>query len=417
MSKPLFVCMKCGQDFTREYGARRHNRIHHLGRSPVVGYTDYIIGRSGGNIPPPTEIPPRLLAIRKRKGKMMKNGLANIKTKSPFTVYPDSTSDNPISHKDVLSPDVLDTQPKRNEPLDEIIANYSDMVQLMNLQKVLSGNTNMTLLPTAVAPISNTNSQTSESSFLGDIITNFKNLARLQGLVRELSNSTTNNYSPYQQLPNFRAQPTANSFFNQISAIETIVQKRDDIFGFSGVVCDHCVSFEFIAHYFDNPERDRIVIPTKHICKQASFQQILRENENHDLHQNRQNMFISIAAASRIWTGGKTSVHVLKISTQADSEESEILTIKHPSSPDKLVKIPLKSVNDIDLVIDRDNHWIYRAIKEQQTPLQPYELDDFFLRTRTSTFAIFRVKMLYRQPTFLGTFFVHLTKHCDLDAT
>jgi hypothetical protein len=411
--------MKCGQDFTREYGARRHNRIHHLGKSPVVGYTEYIVGRSGGTIPPPTETPPRLLAIRKRKGKMMKNGLANIKTKSPFTVYPDSTSDTPISHK-VLSPDELDTQPKKNEPLDEIIANYSDMAQLMNLQKVLSGNTNMPLLPTAVAPISNVNSQTSESSFLGDIITNFKNLARLQGLVRELSNSTTNNYNLYQPPPNYQAQPTANSFFNQISAIEPIVQNRDDIFGFSGVVCDHCVSFEFIAHYFDNPERDRIVIPTKHICKQASFQKILRENENHDLHQNRQYMFMSIAAASRIWTGGKTSVHALKLSTRADSEKSEILTIKHPSSPAKLVKIPLKSVNDIDLVIDRDNHWIYRAIKEQQTPLQPYEFDDFFLRTRTSTFAIFRVKMLYRsgqKPVFLGTFFVHLAKHCDLDAT
>lgn len=74
----------------------------------------------------------------------------------------------------------------------------------------------------------------------------------------------------------------------------------------------------------------------------------MRENENHDLiHQNRQNMFISIAAASRIWTGGKTSVRALKLSAQAISEKSEILTIKHPLSPDKLVKIPLKSVNDI----------------------------------------------------------------------
>ena len=104
MSKTLFVCMKCGQDFTREYGATRHNRIHHLGRSLVVGYTEYIIGRSGGTIPPPTEIPPRLLAIRKRKGKMMKNGLAYIKTKSPFTVYPDSTSDNPYFSKKCTFP-------------------------------------------------------------------------------------------------------------------------------------------------------------------------------------------------------------------------------------------------------------------------------------------------------------------------
>jgi hypothetical protein len=244
-------------------------------------------------------------------------------------------------------------------PLDEIIANYSDMAQLMNLRKVLCGNTNMPLVPTAVAPnFSNIHSQTSESSFLGDIVTNFKNFARLQGLVNELlSNSTTNNYSLYQPPPNFRAQPTANSFFNQISAIESIVQKRDDIFGFSGMVCDHCLSFEFIAHYFDNPERDRSVLPTKHTCKQASFQQILRENENKGrILENRQNMFISIAAATRTWTEGKTSVHALKPSTQADGKISEILSIKHPSLPDKSVKIPLKSVNYIDLIIGRENH-------------------------------------------------------------
>lgn len=177
MSKPLFVCMKCGQDFTREYGARRHNRIHHLGRSLVVGYTEYIIGRSGGTIPPPTEIPPRLLAIRKRKGKMMKNGLAYIKTKSPFTVYPDSTSDNPISHKDVLSPDVLDTQPKKNDILDETIAMFSEAVQLKDLQRLSSKDS---ILP-AYSPENNASfsseirgltrhfsdfhSQTSESSF------------------------------------------------------------------------------------------------------------------------------------------------------------------------------------------------------------------------------------------------------------
>jgi hypothetical protein len=416
MSKPLFVCVKCGQDFTREYGARRHNRIHHLGRSPVVGCTEYIIGRSRGTIPPPTEITPRLFAIRKRKGKMMKNGLAYIETRSPFTVYPDSTSDNPISHKDVFSPDVVDTQPKKNEPLDEIIANYSDMVQLMNLQKVLSGNTNMPLVPTAVEPnFSNINSQTSESSFLGDIITNFKNLARLQGLVKELlSNSTTNNHSLYQPPPKFRAQPTANSFFNQISAIEPIVQKRDDIFGFSGMVCDHCLSFEFVAHCFNNHERDGLVIPTKHTCKQATSEQLFNGDETNDrIDHIRQNMLISLAAATRTWTEDKTSVHALKLSTQADGKISEILSIEHPSLPDKSVKIPLKSVSYIDLVIGRENHWVYRAVKELQTPLQPYELEDFFLRTRTSTFAIFRVKILYRsrqQPSFLGTFFVYLAK-------
>ena len=131
-------------------------------------------------------------------------------------------------------------------------------------------------------------------------------------------------------------------------------------------------------------------------------------------------MLISLDAATRTWTEDKTSVHARKLSTQADGQISEILSIKHHSSPDKSVKILPKSVNVIDLLIGGENHWVYRAIKEQQTPLQPYELEDFFLRTRTSTFAIFRVKMLYRsrqQPSFLGTFFVYLAKHYELDAT
>jgi hypothetical protein len=90
--------------------------------------------------------------------------------------------------------------------------------------------------------------------------------------------------------------------------------------------------------------------------------------------------------------------------------------MKHPSSPDRSVKISLKSVNNIDLIIGRENHWVYRAVREQQTLLQRYELEDFLLRTHVSTFGIFRVKMLYRsgqQPVFLGTFFIYLCKHSD----
>jgi hypothetical protein len=120
------------------------------------------------------------------------------------------------------------------------------------------------------------------------------------------------------------------------------------------------------------------------------------------------------------WTEDKISVLALKIFTQAEGQQNEILTIKHPSSPDKAVKIPLRSVNNIDLIIGRENHWVYRAIREQQTLLQRYELEDFLLRTRTSTFAIFRVKMQFQsgqQPVLLGTFFIYLSKHYDSDAT
>jgi hypothetical protein len=432
MNKPLFVCVTCAQDFTREYGANRHNNIHHLGRSLIVSYTEYIIGRSRGTIRPPTELPPRLIAIRKRKDKMLKNMPAHNKKESLFTVYPDLTSDNLNSHKDMPSPGVACSPPKKNDLLDETIAVFSQAVQLRNLRNGLSGKTSIP----AYSPEDNAsfsseirdltrlfsdfNIQASESSFLGDITSNAKRLALLRCLVDELRcGGPTYKFSlPPPQ--GFRPHPVgtyspAESFPDQMSACETITQKSEEVFGFSGIACEHCLSFEFVAHCFNNPERNGFVIPSKHACKQASFQRLNNENGSYDrIHHIRQNMFISLAAATKTWTEDKTSVRALKLSTQADGQKNEILTINHPSSPNKSVKIPLKSVNNIDLVIGRENHWVYRAIKEQQTPLGHYELEDFFLRTQVSTFAIFRVKMLYRsgqQPVFLGTFFVYLSKH------
>jgi hypothetical protein len=365
--------------------------------------------------------------------------LGHNKTTSPFTVYPDLTSDSLNSHKNALSPDVAGNRPKKNDLLDETIAMFSEAVQLKNLQR-LSGKDS---IPPAYNPENNASfsseieglthhfsdfhSQTSESSFLADIISNAKRLALLRCLVEKLrcKGPTFHNFSlppPPDLRPHLVGTLSpAESFTDQMSAPETIVQKPKDIFGFSGIACDHCLSFEFAAHCFNNREQDGLVTPTKHTCKQASSEQLFNGDEtNHRIHHIRQNMLISLAAATRTWTEDKTSVHALKISTQADGKISEILRIKHPSLPDKSVKIPLKSVNYIDLVIGRENHWVYRAVKEQHTPLQPYELEDFFLRTRTSTFAIFRVKMLYRsrqQPSFLGTFFVYLAKHYDLEAT
>jgi hypothetical protein len=96
----------------------------------------------------------------------------------------------------------------------------------------------------------------------------------------------------------------------------------------------------------------------KHTCKQASSEQLFNRDETNDrIYHVRQNMLISLDAATRTWTEDKTSVHALKLSTQADGQISEILSIKHHSSTDKSVKIPLKSVNVIDLLIGRENHW------------------------------------------------------------
>jgi hypothetical protein len=436
MGKPLFVCVKCGQDFTRKYGARRHNKIHHLERSSVIGYTEYIIGRTRGTIPPPTEFPPRLIAIRERKQKMMKNMPAHNNTKPHFTVYPDLTSDKPNSQNDVLSPAALGTQTKKNDPLDDTIAILSEAVEFKNLQNVLSGKSNTSSLPSAYSPGDNfslsskigvlephflgINGRESGSSFLGDTIIDFKKIAIIKGLAEQLrGDGTTYSYNPYPPPPNFLAQPVGPPYLasipvNQRFEIDTILEKREDIFGFSGIVCDRCLTFEFIPHYFDGPDKDRSVEPTKHTCKQQSYTQHYSEYENNQIHENHQNMLLSITAASRVWTEDKTYIHTLKLPSQDEGEKNEVLTIIHPSCPDKVVKIPLKFVNTIDIVTGSEDHWMIRAIKGTQTILHRYELEDFFLRTRTSTYAIFRVKLPNqsgKKHIFLGAYFVYLRRH------
>jgi hypothetical protein len=67
MGKPLYVCVTCSQDFTRGSDARRHNFKHHFKQAKIVGFIEYLIGRTNGTLPPPSQTPPRLSAKNKRK--------------------------------------------------------------------------------------------------------------------------------------------------------------------------------------------------------------------------------------------------------------------------------------------------------------------------------------------------------------
>ena len=335
MSKPLFVCVTCAQDFTREFDARRHNKNHHVEMAQITNYTEYIIGRARGTIPPPTEFPPRLTAIRKRK--RAKNPLAQNKMKSPFTVYPDSTSDDVNPYKDVHYPKVAGTQSNKYDFLEDMIARCSEAG--------LSSH------------FSDLHGRTTGNNFLGDILNNFKKIAIIKGLVEDLRCDGPSYNANFPTQP-INAPSPANSLSNQRFEIDTIMPNRNYIFGFSGIVCDRCLTVEIVPHYFDSPDEDRSVEPTKHTCKKTSYAQLFsKENGNNDqVRQNREEMLLCIDAVSRIWTDDKTSIRALQLPAQEDGEKLEVLTIRHPSYPDKLVKVPLKFVNIIDLVIQSDNH-------------------------------------------------------------
>jgi hypothetical protein len=48
MSRPSYVCAVCSEHFTRKYSAKRHNFNIHAGRSEIVPFIEYMVGRSSG---------------------------------------------------------------------------------------------------------------------------------------------------------------------------------------------------------------------------------------------------------------------------------------------------------------------------------------------------------------------------------
>ena len=48
MGRPTHVCSLCSQHFTRKYSAKRHNFNIHAGRSEIVPFIEYMVGRSSG---------------------------------------------------------------------------------------------------------------------------------------------------------------------------------------------------------------------------------------------------------------------------------------------------------------------------------------------------------------------------------
>jgi hypothetical protein len=48
MGRPTYVCATCSEHFTRKYSAKRHNFNIHAGRSEIVPFVEYMVGRSSG---------------------------------------------------------------------------------------------------------------------------------------------------------------------------------------------------------------------------------------------------------------------------------------------------------------------------------------------------------------------------------
>jgi hypothetical protein len=65
MSKALWACTLCGEDFTRRSSAERHRNNIHQGRSGIVRFVEYLAGIASKLYPRPID-PPRLARRARR---------------------------------------------------------------------------------------------------------------------------------------------------------------------------------------------------------------------------------------------------------------------------------------------------------------------------------------------------------------
>ncbi len=127
MSKPLFPCTICGEDFTRRTSADRHRKNIHNGHHSIVRYIEYIAGRASSLYPPP--ITPRRLS---RKKKLMEFHNNNQRTLfAADGVWHGGHIDNVISFND----------DEKTDPIDEALNTLRKAVETKNLSEELSGGT------------------------------------------------------------------------------------------------------------------------------------------------------------------------------------------------------------------------------------------------------------------------------------
>ena len=112
MSKPLFVCVTCAQDFTRESDAKRHNSNHHFSKAKILSFLEYLIGRANETLPPPSQTPPRLSAKNKKRMLDRKDSDEQKNAKNRFILLQDAAApttphDSPRTPPEHIEKDVL----------------------------------------------------------------------------------------------------------------------------------------------------------------------------------------------------------------------------------------------------------------------------------------------------------------------
>jgi hypothetical protein len=119
MSKPVWACPLCAEDFTRKSSAERHTYRLHNGRILPVRYIDYLAGRQSGQYQPPIT-PQRLLGRKYRT--VVDSSRGNISYKNDFETN---------SRSEHIAVSLYITNPSPN-PVVEAVRDFIDVKKTYN---------------------------------------------------------------------------------------------------------------------------------------------------------------------------------------------------------------------------------------------------------------------------------------------
>lgn len=179
MSKPLFACATCGEDFTRRTSAERHNRNVHNGYCIIVRYVQYLAALASGLYSSPIT-PPRL----SRRNKFIGPSIDRNNIRGNFV------ANNSIWRGNGLDNRKHDVE--KSDPLIQFVTSLRKKLEYKNLLQELSDKTNKTVVNASAINKSNNLSTANDSSsqFVPDL--GYENY--------QANNSINNNQSYYCSL-------------------------------------------------------------------------------------------------------------------------------------------------------------------------------------------------------------------------
>jgi hypothetical protein len=393
MSKPSFICVTCGEDFTRKTSAKRHKdnpNIHDNGNCNIVRFIEYVIGIAKGIYEEPSMLPPRLSSKRNKKKNKFFEG--NTGEDNKVSTFPDLSKNLQICgnelDKRISTSSSIKEEKKHEEAIDYFLRITSRTVEYKRLLEKLSGRGQGPPLASSQNGHQNNEDhyESTKSTFMDDAIANARKLVKLQDNMRELYEGG----SPWA--PAAANTFCANSGFGQT---DNFMPNRKDIFGFSATECRNCVSFEIVPQYFDTADKDGFhQVP--HKCREQ--EEVLTHNLHQNrLYQNRKDMIISSKKLIEFWTERNVGMYAIDISNHT----GESLEIKHPESDTKLIRVPARFDAAIYLDVERkahedeekeSKHWFHKVVgKNQIIPLKLNDLVRFLIKTNGSSYGIFRI--------------------------